>query len=362
MGKEQQKMKNTGGVGARERIQNTRPIRLQLPSRQALESFLRERIIGQDEFIRKILVAIYRRLMFGLKTNIMVVGQSGSGKTETIKEIAEVMHLPYTIENATEYTQSGYVGNDIETIVDNLYENAKIHGNLSVLPIISIVVMDEIDKKAEDQSMVRGESVSGVAVQQRLLKFMEGMKLKAIDQQTGAMFQINTEYTIFVCMGAFEGLDDIRKERLNKRTVGFKKEQKSQIIDKTEHAYTEADFIKFGMIKEFIGRFDCIAETKKLTQDDLENIIRNSKISAFREYEQVLANNGVIISYSDAMIKTMAKKAFSLNIGARGIRSVVNYIFENILCDVMDGADHVTNKCNLEDDIVYDNTKYEFVP
>lgn len=361
MGKKKYKKKKMEREGENQEIENKQVIHLSLPHRSFLESFLKERIVGQDEFIRKILVAIYRRLWFGIKTNIMIVGQSGSGKTETIKEIAELMGLPYTIENATEYTQSGYVGNDIEDIVDNLYENAQMRGKLNILPV-SIVVMDEIDKKAEDESMGRGESVSGVAVQQRLLKFMDGTKIKAMDPNTGAMSTIDTEYTIFVCMGAFEGLDDIRKERLHAKQVGFKLEEKSQVINKTELNYTEADFIKYGLIKEFIGRFDCIAETKKLTQDDIENIIRNSKISALREYLLVLENSGITVSYSDAMIKNMAEKAFSMNIGARGIRSVVNYVFEKIICDVMDGEDYVTTKCELEDDIVYDNTKYKFVP
>lgn len=330
---------------------------MNIPLREDMDKGLRKCIIGQDDFIKKITVAIYRALMYGFKSNILIVGGSGSGKTETIKILAEILNLPYTIESATEYTQSGYVGSDIEDIVDNLYANAVRHKNVDILAAgLGIVVMDEIDKKAEAESMLRGDSVSGRAVQQRLLKFMEGMYIPVYNDYT-PIFTLNTEGLIFIAMGAFEGLDEIRKKRQKANSMGFV-DTSNVVIDDIDKDYTEADFIKYGMIKEFIGRFDCIATTKKLSESDLVKIITTSQISEFKVYENLLSLQGIKLEYSEKMIQNLAKKAFSMNTGARAIKNVSNYIFQNIICELMDNYTNEYTICKLSDDIVRDNTKY----
>ena len=325
-----------------------------IPIRTYTEEILKKIIIGQDDFIKKVTTAIYRRLLFNISGNILIVGGSGSGKTETLKCLAEILDIPYTIESATEYTQSGYVGNDIEDIVDNLYKNAKSRGKLNKLEMAGIVIMDEIDKKAENTKGSVGGDVAGKAVQQRLLKFMDGMPCETYDEEDGYIVRIHTENLIFICIGAFEGLDEIRKERLNNKNIGFHVQKK----DESDKQYTEADFIKYGMIKEFMGRFDCIAETNKLSIADFEKIIETSHISAFKKYKEILKEQNIEVEYSEKLISNIAKKAHKMNVGARAIKSVVNTIFENILCDIMDNPDKKYSICRLNDDIAYDNTMY----
>lgn len=327
------------------------------PTRKNLEDFLKQRIIGQDDFIRKVLVAIYKHLTLGMKSNILVLGGSGTGKTETLINIANILGLPYTLESATEYTQSGYVGLDLWDIVDHLQENA-LSKNISMEQVpFGIVIMDEIDKKASAREGFGGEDISGKAVQHRLLRFMDGMNMEVMSPKSYSAI-INTENLLFICMGAFEGLKDIRDKRLNRKQIGFKG---NQCGENAENEYVEQDFINYGFIKEFIGRFDCILETKALSLQDLEQIIRNSKISAFREYEKMLKSKNVNLVYSDEVCKNIAKKAFAMKIGARGIKNVTNYVFEKIICDVMDNLDRTEMvSCKLDDNIAYDNKLYAF--
>lgn len=328
-----------------------------LPTRKALEDTLKKMIIGQDDFIKKVTVGIYRRLMLGFKSNILVIGDSGSGKTQTLKLIAELLDLPYTIESATEYTQSGYVGKDIEDIIENLYDNA-IRTNKGLAKMqLGIVIMDEIDKKAESDSIGRGESVSGKAVQQRLLKFMDGMECPIYGEDLKEEALLDTRGLIFICMGAFEGLDKIREKRLGSKRVGF---ETDECKFKGETDYIEDDFIQYGMIKEFIGRFDCIAETKKLTESDLEKIAKESKISEFKHYEEFCEEIGIKLEYSDNLFKNIAKKAISMHTGARAIKNVVNNMFENIVCDIMDGEFEGNSVCRLDDNIVSNNKLYKW--
>lgn len=330
-----------------------------IPRRKEMEEFLKENIIGQDDFIKKITVAFYRKMLFGLNTNVLIVGESGSGKTATIKLMADALGLPYTIESSTEYTEAGYVGADMEDIIDHVIQDAAIKNKLELIGS-SIVVMDEIDKKAEVSDHAIGESVSGAAVQQRLLKFMDGMTFQIALGSRKAVL-IDTSGMFFVCMGAFQGLSEIRDKRLNKNKMGFIKgagltKRGSEI--KPDGSYTEADFIEYGMIKEFIGRFDCVAETNKLTQTTIQKIILESKISAFNEYKNFLESRGIEVIFSNKMIKNYATKAFSMNIGARGVRSVANYVFEDIICNIMDNMDTTYTECKLCDNIVYDNKRY----
>lgn len=328
-----------------------------IPTRKNVEDFLKQRIIGQDDFIRKVLVAIYKHLVLGMKSNILIIGGSGTGKTETLINLANILGLPYTLESATEYTQSGYVGLDLWDIMDHLQENA-LSKNTSMEQIqCGLVIMDEIDKKASAGESFGGDDIAGKAVQHRLLKFMDGIDMD-IMSQTFPRPIVNTRNLIFVCMGAFEGLKDIRDQRLNRKQIGFKVKQCNK---NDQNEYIEQDFIKYGFIKEFIGRFDYILETRNLSLQDLEQIIRNSKISAFREYEEMLKTKNVKLVYSDEVFKNIAKKAFAMNIGARAIKNVTNYAFEKIICDIMDSLERTeVVDCKLYDNIAYDNSLYAF--
>lgn len=380
-----------------------------IPQRKIVEKKLKESIIGQDEFIKKILVAIYRHMKFDVPTRILVVGPTGSGKTETLVQIAKLLNIPYTLEDATMYTQEGYIGHSIEEIVENLIANAKSWNMEKKIPW-GLIIIDEIDKKASRVEIDKND-VAGKPVQQGLLKMMDGIKIpiygmadneqdqenhneeynfqeqtmrqieeemrkvkedveehienkeknpKIIyldigDDEEEIPFEFDTSKSIFICMGAFEGLDKIRQKRTKDTSIGFLQNGRTK---DTIKEYTEKDFLDYGMIREFIGRFDCIAETKTLTVEDYVQIIKNSKLSAFKANEKILRKRHISLKYSEELIMRIAKKAHVLKIGARGIKSVVNYIFENILCEIIDAKKNQFSECVLLDEIIDDNTKY----
>lgn len=327
---------------------------INLPSRKDVEARLKQIIVGQDDYIRRLTTALYRRFVYGMPTRILVVGSSGSGKTETVEQLANLLNVPYTLEDATAYTEEGYVGCSVSEIVENIMDNSLKQNNTDRINL-GLIIIDEIDKKASKDE-AGSMDVAGKAVQQSLLKLMDGQKVPVFYEPTNAncsrLVEIDTINLSFICMGAFEGLDKIRANRLGKKTIGFKS---GNAVEQLKE-YTEEDFIKYGMSKEFIGRFDCIIETNSLKLDDLKNIMESSKISILNFYKEIFKEEGVELVYSEQFINNIAKKAISLNIGARGIKNVANYVFEHIVSELMEK--HTYTKCTLDDDIVNDNTKY----
>lgn len=325
-----------------------------LPNIQKLENNVLQSIIGQDKQVRQIITAIYRSREFkSIKTNTLIIGSSGTGKTATIKEIAKYLHIPYTIEDATKYTQEGYYGCDVQDMIYNLIDNA--NGDVE-LAKYGMIIIDEIDKKAGNHEE---HDVSGVEVLKSLLKIIEGTKMKI--NLEGDYFgdsdviEFDTKNITVVFLGAFSGLDKIRDKRLNTSQLGF---LSNNNLTEGQPRFIKKDLIKYGMPEEFVGRIDNIIEMNKLSKEDLALILRKSKLSIFRRYKSELKQKGVLLSYNGKLFDVIAEQSLALDTGARELSNTVNYMFENILYDILSYPGKY-KKCELDMDIVKDNTKYK---
>lgn len=325
-----------------------------LPEIKRLERDVLRCIIGQDKQVKQIITAIYRSKTFKtIKSNVLIIGNSGTGKTATIEQIAKRLHIPYTIEDATKYTQEGYYGADVNDMIYNLLKNA--HEDLEGAQN-GIIIIDEIDKKAG-----HGEhDVAGVEVLKSLLKIIEGTRIKLpnpSDPFAEKLIDFDTKNITIIFLGAFSGLDKIRDKRLNKNSLGFCNEGSNEKSIQ-ESRFLKQDLVKYGMPEEFVGRIDTIIEMNKLTKQDLALILKKSKLSVFGKYVEELKEKGITLTYDEKLFEIIAEKSMALDTGARELSNTVNYIFENILYDILANPNKYTN-CKLLLEIVEDNTKYE---
>ena len=308
-------------------------------------------IIGQDDQVKKIITAVYKSMIFNtLKSNILIIGKSGTGKTETIKQIAKILNVPYTIEDATKYTKEGYVGSDPMEVIYNLINNCRY--NL-VEAEHGIVVIDEIDKKVN--SGVNND-VSGVEVLKSLLKIIEGTKI-TFQLHHNLLYDFETKNITFIFLGAFAGLEKIRDKRLNTNPLGFSADDAEE-KEKLKSRYLKKDLIEYGLPEEFIGRIDTIVEMNELFKENLALILKSSRLSIFRRYQAELRKLGITLSYNKELFEKIAEESLNLDTGARELSNTVNYIFENIIYEVLSNPTKY-QKCILDLDIVKDNTKYE---
>ena len=323
-----------------------------------VENDVKRYIIGQDYPVRQIITAVYKALTFKkIKSNILIIGKSGTGKTETVKQIARVLNIPCTIEDATKYTSEGYYGADVTDMVYNLVENAGYDFEKARKGILAI---DEIDKKLghEDTS----NDVAGVEVLKSLLKIIEGttMKVDLPDPGVEWMFDtrsFDTSGLIVVMMGCFPGIDKIRDKRLNINRIGYDMSEKLS-ENSRQKRILKKDLIEYGMPEEFVGRIDTIVEMNKLTVDDLEQILKRSKLSIMRAYKAELKKLGVKVRYSDNLCKIIAEEALQIDTGARELKNVVNDVFGDALYRIFSNP-KTYKKCVLSDEVVEDNTRYE---
>lgn len=324
-----------------------------VPDIKRVESDVLQCIMGQDKQVRKILTAIYRAINFkSIKANVLIVGSSGTGKTETIKQIAKRLHVPYTIEDATKYTQEGYYGADVEDMIYDLLENAN-HDIQRAQK--GIIVIDEIDKKAGHEE----HDVAGVEVLKSLLKLIEGTQIKVPNPEDpfgDEVVDFDTQNIIIIFCGAFSGLDKIRNKRLNINPLGFN-DSKSSEYKESKSQFLKQDLVEYGMPEEFVGRIDTIIEMNKLTKEDLALILRKSKLSIFRRYQAELRDKGITLSYDGKLFERIAEESLALDTGARELSNTVNNMFENIIYDVIANPGKYS-KCTISMDIVNDNTKY----
>lgn len=313
-------------------------------------------IIGQDKQVKEIITAIYRGIYFkSIKSNTLIIGDSGTGKTETIIQIAKRLHLPYTVEDATNYSKVGYYGDNVEDMIFNLIENAD--GNLERAQN-GIIIIDEIDKKVSGNK----NDVSGVEVLKSLLKMIEGTTIKVTKEEDtyyGEVVDFDTKNILIVFLGAFSGLEKIRDKRLNRQALGFASSNMKENTMKNDK-FTKKDLMDYGMPKEFVGRIDTIIQMKTLTKQDLVTILRKSKLSIFRRYQNELRKRGITLDYDGKLFEKIAEEAMSAGTGARELSNVVNSMFTNIIYDVMAEERRYT-KCKLSLDIVEDNTRYELL-
>ena len=328
-----------------------------LPNILVMEKELEKYIIGQDRAIRSLLIAVYRKIKIQtIKTNILIIGGSGSGKTETMKQLSRILDMPYTIEDATKYTKEGYVGQDVTEMIYNLYDSA--NGDLEKAEN-GMLIIDEIDKKV-NRSEIVGNDISGTDVLNSMLKLVEGVFVPMFyDQETDETYGIDTAKLMVVFMGAFDGINDIRKKRLSTTSgIGFSSQTQNQNQKEVKDSrYTKEDLIEFGLPTEFVGRIDTIVEYDKLSKEMLAKIARESKLSIFRKYEKYFAENGIKLEYDDSIFDKIAEKAVKTNSGARELSNVVNGIFEPILYDVFKEEPEKYKVCKLNSEFIYDPEK-----